>query len=63
LAAGASNIKNVKPVTPPCRKKIYNSAAEAEEMIRHIKEIRFVKNLRAYKCSVCGCWHITSRSE
>jgi hypothetical protein len=54
---------SVDPITPPCKKKIYNSLAEAQEMIRYIKENRVVRELNAYKCPICGMWHLTSQSK
>ncbi|MGD0583975.1 MAG: hypothetical protein ABR974_13640 [Bacteroidales bacterium] len=53
--------KNINPVNPPCRKTIYNSLEEAQDMIRYISENRGGKEIRAYKCTVCGFWHLTSR--
>jgi hypothetical protein len=50
------------PITPACNKRIYNSLAEAEEMIRHIRENRHVRDLSAYQCPICGMWHLTSKS-
>jgi hypothetical protein len=31
-------------------------------MIRHILETRVGKEIRAYKCPVCGFWHLTSKN-
>jgi hypothetical protein len=56
-----SDIKNIPPIEPVCRKKIYHSQAEAEDMIRHIRETRVVREISAYKCSICGFWHLTSK--
>jgi hypothetical protein len=57
--------KNLKidPVEPLCRKKAYNSAEEAQDMIRHIAEMRVTRPIRHYQCPVCGLWHLTSRRE
>lgn len=55
--------KNINPVEPPCKKTIYYSPEEAEDMIRYIKETRRVQKIHAYKCLSCGFWHLTSRSE
>jgi hypothetical protein len=53
----------VEPITPACKKTIYNSLEEAEDMIRYINETRVVRDLNAYKCPVCGMWHLTSKTE
>lgn len=55
--------KDIHPIEPPCRKKIYDSHEEALDMIKHIKETRTVKEINAYQCTVCGFWHLTSRSR
>ena len=55
--------KNISPVNPPCRKTIYNSLEEAQDMIRYISEKRGGREIRAYKCTVCGFWHLTSRTK
>ena len=52
---------SVEPITPGCKKAMYHSREEAEDMIRHILEDRVVMNLRAYLCPVCGQWHLTSK--
>jgi hypothetical protein len=62
VAYRPKNIKPVDPLTPACNKTIYNSLAEAEEMIRHIRETRYVRDLNAYQCPICGMWHLTSKS-
>jgi hypothetical protein len=58
-----SDTKKVNPLEPSCRKTIYTSAEEAQNMINYIKENRRVKEINAYKCTVCGFWHLTSRSR
>jgi hypothetical protein len=58
-----SNIKNINPIQPACKKAIYNSQEEALDMIAHIKETRVVREISAYKCTICGFWHLTSRSK
>jgi hypothetical protein len=63
MALKNSAIKNIRPIEPPCKKKIYHSQEEAEDMINFIKETRVSKKIRLYKCSVCGFWHLTSRFE
>lgn len=52
---------SVDPIAPACSKTIYNSLAEAEEMIRYIRENRHAGELSAYQCPVCGLWHLTSK--
>lgn len=63
MAYKLSNTKKVNPVTPACNKTIYNSFEEAEETIRYIKQDRMVQKLSAYKCTICGFWHLTSKSK
>jgi hypothetical protein len=58
-----SNPKKIQSIEPPCRKKIYNSYEEAQEMISYIRENRRVREINAYKCLICGFWHLTSKSE
>lgn len=58
-----SNIKKISPIEPPCKKTIYNSLEEAQDMIDYIKETRVVKDIHAYKCTACGFWHLTSKSK
>lgn len=53
--------KNIHPVEPPCKKKIYQSPEEAQDMITYINEKRVSKEIRAYKCQICGFWHLTSK--
>ena len=57
------NFKSIPPIEPSCKKTLYNSKAEAEDMIRYIRENRVVRELRAYQCTICGKWHLTSKSE
>jgi hypothetical protein len=47
----------------PCKKAIYHTKEEAEDMIRHITETRVTREIRAYQCSTCGFWHLTSREH
>jgi hypothetical protein len=58
-----SKIKRIDPIEPSCRKTIYTSAGEAEDMIKYIKETRQVREIHAYKCTTCGYWHLTSKSK
>jgi hypothetical protein len=63
MAYKLSDIKKIQPVDPPCKKTIYYSLEEAQEMIRYIKENRSIRELYAYKCNICGFWHLTSKSK
>jgi hypothetical protein len=56
-----SSIRKISPVELPCKKKMYNTFPEAKESIDYIQENKSVKELSAYKCSVCGFWHLTSK--
>jgi hypothetical protein len=56
-------MKSVPPIEPSCRKEMYHTREEAEDMIRYIQENRVVRALRAYQCPICGLWHLTSKSE
>jgi hypothetical protein len=58
-----SNTKKIHPVEPSCKKTIYNSQEEAQEMISYIKDNRSVKEIHSYKCTICGFWHLTSKSK
>jgi hypothetical protein len=58
-----SYIKKTDPVEPPCKKTMYNTAEEARDMIRYINEKRVGKEIRAYKCDICGFWHLTSKHD
>jgi hypothetical protein len=42
---------------------MYNSAEEAEDVIRYIRENRDGQEIHVYKCTVCGFWHLTSKSK
>jgi hypothetical protein len=55
--------KNIKPdpIKPPCKKKIYYSQDEANEMAVHIRETRSIREINVYRCTVCGFWHLTSK--
>jgi hypothetical protein len=52
----------VDSVEPPCRKTIYHSKEEAEDMIKYINQTRVTREIKAYKCDICGFWHLTSKS-
>jgi hypothetical protein len=58
-----SNIKKTDPIDLPCKKAMYNSLEEAQDMIRYIRENRRIREINAYKCSTCGFWHLTSKSK
>lgn len=61
MAYRSARNRPVAPIGPPCKKKIYQTREEAEEMIRHIRETRYVKELHAYRCEICGLWHLSSK--
>lgn len=63
MAYKLSNIKKVNPIDPVCRKTTYYTQEEAQDMISYIKENRSIKEIRAYKCTICGFWHLTSKSR
>jgi hypothetical protein len=56
-----SRIRKISPLEAPCKKAIYTSLIDAKEAIAYLQENKFVKDLSAYKCSVCGFWHLTSK--
>jgi hypothetical protein len=58
-----SKIKKINPLEPSCKKPMYNSAEEAQDMISYIRENRVGQAINAYKCEVCGFWHLTSKSK
>jgi hypothetical protein len=57
------NRKKIDPIEPSCKKAIYQSLEEAQDMINHINETRRVKEINAYKCQICDFWHLTSKSK
>jgi len=61
MAFKQSNTKKIEPIRPPCKKKVYYTKEEAEEMIVYIRENRRVKDISTYNCTVCGFWHLTSK--
>jgi len=63
MAYKVSNYKSIDPITPGCKKTIYNSREEAEDMITYIQENRVVKELHCYQCTSCGMWHLSSKSK
>jgi hypothetical protein len=56
-----SHIKKIFPIESPCKKTIYNSFEEAKESIEYLQENKWVRDLSAYKCNLCGFWHLTSK--
>jgi hypothetical protein len=63
MAKNSSGLKHPTPLEPACKKTIYNSQEEAQDMINYIREIRTVRDIRPYKCNICGFWHLTSRTK
>ncbi len=63
MAYKPSKFKSIDPITPACKKKMYNSREEAEDMIHYIQENRIVRELNTYQCTTCGLWHLTSKSK
>jgi hypothetical protein len=61
MPAGFNTTSKPDPIEPSCRKTAYHSREEAEAMINHIRETRITKEIRTYKCDICGLWHLTSR--
>lgn len=55
-----SKTGKITPIEPPCKKTIYTSQADADEAVKHLKEIRCIE-LSTYHCSICGFWHLTSK--
>jgi hypothetical protein len=58
-----SKKEKIPPVEPPCKKTMFNSFEEAQDMIMYIMETRVVQEIKAYKCNVCGFWHLTSHTR
>jgi hypothetical protein len=57
----SSNIKNIRPLEPSCKKKAYHTREEALDMIKFIAENRVAREINAYQCTICGLWHLTSK--
>ena len=55
--------KKTDPAEPPCRKTIYYTLEEAQDMIKYINETRVTRKIRAYRCDICGFWHLTSKNK
>jgi len=56
-----SHIRKIEPLGPSCKKKMYNSLDEAKKSIEYLQETKWIKELSAYKCTICGFWHLTSK--
>jgi hypothetical protein len=63
MAYKPSNIKKIDPIEPSCRKTMYTTAEDAQDMISYMQENKGKFNIHAYKCSTCGFWHLTSKSK
>jgi hypothetical protein len=55
--------KRILPIELPCKKTMYNSPEEAQEMINYLKENRRIREIHVYKCEICGFWHLTSKTK
>lgn len=55
--------RDIDPLQPKCEKKIYYSLEEAIGVAEHMKSTRYVRNLRPYRCMMCGFWHLTSSHD
>jgi rubrerythrin len=55
--------KSIDPVEPLCKKAIYHSKEEAEDIVKYLNENRSGKEINVYKCNSCGFWHLTSRKK
>ncbi|MDX9930903.1 MAG: hypothetical protein RBS37_13745 [Bacteroidales bacterium] len=55
--------ERIDPIDYPCKKEVYYTPEDAQMMISHIEETRVTRNLKAYRCNVCGFWHLTSRGK
>jgi len=42
---------------------MYNSPEEARDMISYLMQNKGARELSAYKCIICGFWHLTSKSR
>jgi biotin synthase-related radical SAM superfamily protein len=60
MAYKSSKHRSVDPIGPGCKKPMYNSLEEAEDMIRYIHETRVTRSLHTYQCPECGTWHLSS---
>ena len=55
--------EKIDPIDYSCRKEVYYTLEDALMMIRHIEETRVTRKIRAYRCNVCGFWHLTGSPE
>ncbi len=56
-----------------CEKTTYSTFSEAEKVVSHFKNLNVPNNIprrfatkkpkRAYKCEICGLYHITSQKK
>jgi rubrerythrin len=58
-----SNKKKVNSVEAPCKKTMYNSPEEAQDIVDYIRENRGGPELHIYICEICGFWHLTSKTK
>lgn len=63
MVSKRSNPIRIAPLDPVCKKKIYFTQEEALDMVKYINEHRVVREIRPYKCTECGFWHLTSKSR
>jgi len=63
MAFKSTGKKSITTVEPPCRKAIYHTHEDAEDMISHLAETRTGKKISSYRCDVCGFWHLTSKEK
>ena len=56
-----SRLRKIYPIESPCKKTMYNSLIDVKESIGYLQENKGAKDLSAYKCSMCGFWHLTSK--
>jgi sulfite reductase beta subunit-like hemoprotein len=53
--------QKIYPIEPPCKKTMYDSETDAQEMIKYLKSEKGVKEqLHYYACIKCGKYHLTS---
>jgi len=57
-----SKNNSINPIEPSCKKTIYYTLEEAQDMIKYINENRSRKKIDPYKCMICGFWHLTSKT-
>jgi hypothetical protein len=54
--------KNIPSLQLPCKKTVFHTKEDANEMIKDITLHRITKSIKPYKCPVCGFWHLTSKT-